>query len=69
MFCNFHLEKNHNFDKKSTTPKAREKIKHRIRILRILEKNDVCLSKFKNNQILLNKISRRFILTTKIFSG
>jgi len=30
---------------------------------------DVCVTKFKNNQILLNKTSHRFILATKLFSG
>jgi len=27
------------------------------------------LTKFKNNQILLNKIGHRFLLTTKLFTG
>jgi hypothetical protein len=29
---------------------------------------EVCLTKFKNNQILLNKISHRFLMTTKLFN-
>ncbi len=29
----------------------------------------VCLTKFENYQILLNKISHRFLVTTKLFSG
>jgi hypothetical protein len=27
-----------------------------------------CLTKFKNNQILLNKISHRFLMTTKLYT-
>jgi hypothetical protein len=30
---------------------------------------EVCLTKFKSNQILLNKISRHFLMTTKLFTG
>jgi hypothetical protein len=30
---------------------------------------DVCLTKFENYQILINKISHRFLETTKLFSG
>ena len=30
---------------------------------------DVSLTKFKNNQILLNKISHRFLLTIKLITG
>ncbi len=30
---------------------------------------DVRSIEFKNNQILLNNISRRFLLTTKLFTG
>jgi hypothetical protein len=29
---------------------------------------DVCLTEFKNNQILINKISHRFLLTTKLIT-
>ncbi len=29
----------------------------------------MCLTKFKNNQILLNKISHRLLSTTKLFTG
>ncbi len=31
------------------------------------KKLDVCLTKFKNNQILLNKICHRFLGTTKLY--
>jgi hypothetical protein len=39
--------------------------KHRFGILRILAIFDVCTTKFKNNQILLDKICHRFILTNQ----
>ncbi len=29
----------------------------------------ICFTKFKNNQILLNKISHRFLVTTNLFTG
>jgi hypothetical protein len=37
VFCNFYLLKNHKIADNSTTPKAREKNKHRFGILRTLE--------------------------------
>jgi len=37
--------------------------------LETLEFFDVCLIKFENYQILLDKISHRFLVTTKLFSG
>jgi len=66
MFCNFYLVKNHRIANNSTTTKAREKIR---RGLESLEFFDVCLTKFKNNQILPNKISHRSLLATKLFNG
>jgi hypothetical protein len=53
-------------DKKSTTTKATEKISADLESLDLHKFFDVCLTKFKNNQILLNKISHRFLLTTKL---
>ncbi len=47
--------------------KAREKDKHRFGIL--WNYLDECLTKFKDNQILLNKISHRFLLTTELLTG
>ncbi len=32
-------------------------------------KNDVCLTKLENDQILLNKISHRCLVAPKLFSG
>ncbi len=49
--------------------KAREKSKHRFVILRILEIFGVGLTKLINIQILLNKVSHRFLLTAMLFTG
>jgi hypothetical protein len=37
--------------------------------LEFLKIFDVCLTNFKSNQILLNTISHRFLVTTKLLSG
>ncbi len=63
------LSKNHKIAKNSTTTKAREKNKHRSGILRILQIFYACMTTFKNNQILLYKISCRFQLTAKLYTG
>jgi hypothetical protein len=34
-----------------------------------IEKNDVCITKFKKAQTLVNKISHRILVTTKLFNG
>jgi hypothetical protein len=68
MFCNFYLVKNHKIVKNSTITKAREKISTDLESLEF-KTIEVCLTKFKNNQISLNKISHRFLLTTKLFTG
>jgi hypothetical protein len=66
MFCNFYLVKNREIAKNSTATTAREKIST---YLESLEFFDVCLTKFQSNPILLNKISHRFLPTTKLFTG
>ncbi len=48
------------------TTKAREKISTDMESLEFF---DVCFNEFKNNSILLNKISHRFLLTTNLFTG
>ncbi len=52
--------------KNSTTTKAREKISTDLKALEFF---DVSLDSFKNSQILSNKISHIFELTTKLFTG
>jgi hypothetical protein len=68
MFCNFYLvKKSQNSQKNSTTTK--EKISTYLESLQLWEYFDVCLTKFKKNQILLNKVIHRILLTTKLFTG
>ncbi len=69
MSCNFYLVKNHTIAHNLTTTKAREKISAHMESEEFWELIDVSLTKFKNNHILLNKISRRIIPTTKLFTG
>ena len=64
MFWNCYLVKNHKIAKNSTTTKAREKICADSESLEF-KKIYVCLTKFENYQILLNKISHRFLVTTR----
>ncbi len=51
MFCNFYLVKNYKIAKNSTTTKVREKISADLESLQFF---DVCLTTFKNDQILSN---------------
>ncbi len=70
MLCNFYLVKNHKIAYNSTTGKAREKISADFLESSVFgEFFDVRLTKFKNNQNLLNKISHRILLTTRLFTG
>ncbi len=61
--------KNHRIANNSTDAVAREKINTDLESFELSNFVDACLTKFENNQILLNKISHRFLLTTKLFSG
>ncbi len=65
MFCNIYFVKNLIIAKSSITTKAR-KNKYRFGIITFFY---VCLTEFRNNQILLNKISHRFLLMTKLLTG
>jgi hypothetical protein len=68
MFCNFYLARNHKIANNAATGEAREKISTDLESIE-LKKKDICLTKFENYLILLNKISHRFLVTTKLFSG
>jgi hypothetical protein len=50
----------------SATTEARENISSDLISLELNKKH---LAKFENHQILLNKISQRFQVTAKLFSG
>ncbi len=69
MFCNFYLVKNHKIANNSATTEAREKVTTYLQSVQFKKFFNVCFAKFKNYQILLNRISRRFLLTTKLFIG
>jgi hypothetical protein len=69
MFCNFYLQKNHKAANNSATTEAREKISSYLESLEFWKFFDVCLTKFDYYKIFLNKISHRFVVTTKLFSG
>ncbi len=69
QFCNFYLVKNHKIAYNSATNEAIEKITMYLESLVFYNFFDVCLTKLKNYQILLNKISHGFLVTTKLFSG
>jgi hypothetical protein len=67
MFCNFYLVKSHKIANNSPTTEARERISTYFESFE-LKNFDVCSTKFENYQILLNKISHKFLVTTKLFS-
>ncbi len=69
MFCNFYFVKNHKIANNSITNKARLNISTYLESLEFQKCIEVYLTKFKNNQGLHNKISQRFLLTTKLFTG
>ncbi len=62
LFC----KKNHKIPKNSKTT-AREKLNADLESLEVQKNFDVCLTKFENNKILLDKIRHRILLTTKLF--
>jgi hypothetical protein len=64
MICNFYLVKNANLVI-AQLPLKLDKKWHTFTIFRSLEVFNVCLTKFKRNQ-LLNKTSDRLLVTTKL---
>jgi hypothetical protein len=68
MFCNFYLGKNHKIANSPAATETREKISTDLESVEFQKLFDACLTKFENDQILLNKISHRFLVTTKLFS-
>jgi len=67
MFCNLYLVKSHKIANKSATTEAREKISTYLESLEFWKFFDVCVINFENYQNLHNKISHRFLVTTKLF--
>jgi hypothetical protein len=60
--------KNHKIGNNSTFTGAREKIIAAIIFLAFYTLFDAGFSKFKNNPLLLSKISHCFLATTKLFT-
>ncbi len=56
IFFNFFV-KNHKIYNNSATTEVRDKISTSLESIEYKEKFDACLTKFRNNQILINKIS------------
>ncbi len=63
------LSENHKIVNNPTTTKAIEKISADFESLEFYKNSDACLTKFKGNQILVNKISGQFQATPKLFTG
>jgi hypothetical protein len=59
IFYNFYFLMNHKIADNSTTSKATEKISADLESIEFKKFFDVCLTNFKDNQILRNKISHR----------
>jgi hypothetical protein len=53
----------------STTTEARGKVSAYLESLEFHKNIDSCLTTFKHNQILLNRIFSQFLVTTKLFTG
>jgi hypothetical protein len=66
LFQNFYFVKKYKNANNSTTAEAQEKSNDTFEIPRILKFFDVCFNKFKNNPILLYKISHQFLVTNKL---
>jgi 3-dehydroquinate dehydratase len=54
MFCNFYVVINRKIANDATTTKAREKLSADLESLEFNRFLDACLTKLKNNQIILN---------------
>jgi hypothetical protein len=65
MSCNFYLLKNHKIANNSTNAKSRVKIIKDSESLEFFKLFGGCSTKFKNNQILLNKMNHRFLVTNQ----
>ncbi len=69
MVSNFYFVKIHKIVNNLATTEATEKINTYLESLDFRKFFDVCLTKFEDYRVLLNKISHRFLETCKLFSG
>ncbi len=60
IFCKFYLVKNHKIDNRSTTTEAGKIISADFGSLKFYKFFDVPLTKFTNNQILINNMGQFF---------
>jgi hypothetical protein len=68
MLCRFYLVKNHKIVNLINT-EAREKLSTYLESLEFWKFFDVCLTKFENYHILLNKICHRFLCQPSYLVG
>jgi hypothetical protein len=66
MFCGYYLMKNYKVDKNSATTKAREKISTELESLEFFFNLIYIWQNLKTLNFLLNKISDRFLVMTKL---
>ncbi len=66
--CNFCSAKSYKIPNNSATAKARAKVSTYLESLEF-KKNDASQTKLENSENLCNKITQRFLATTKLFSG
>jgi hypothetical protein len=60
--------KNYKFAYNASTTEAREKISTNLESLEFQQFVDAHLTKFKNNQISLNKMSHRFLVRARLLT-
>ncbi len=69
MFCDIYLVKGRKIANNSAITETREKIITYLESVEFWKLFDICLTNFENYQILINKISHRFLVTSKLFTG
>ncbi len=69
MFCKFYFVKNHKIASNSVNTEPQEKISADQESFEFWKKIGAHWTKFENYQILIHKISHRFLVTIKLFSG
>jgi hypothetical protein len=67
-FCNFYLARNIKIAKNSTTTKVGDKISADLESSEFYKFLNACLTKFNNNQILVDIISHIILPITKLFT-
>ncbi len=69
MFWNFYFVKDFKIANNSNNHYNERKISTYVESLELYKFFDTCFTRLKTNYLLLIKISHRFILTTKLFTG